>query len=228
MLFLLGVALLVIPTPVVGPAPTSADAQWAAVAACPRVGGGPGGGLGATAVCVGCKDGFAYLLTAAHAVPKGEARAYEFFTRESYPKPARTLTRGEVVVRLTDPDFALVKLPVGDTPVPFVHLAGAGERPKRFPVTAVAVGCPAGSPPACRVEKVVEKSFVRRPTAGDAFFWQVAVRPVGGMSGGPLLDAGGRVIGICAAAQDGRGFFAHLDEIQYGLKQNGYEWLFAP
>lgn len=205
----------------------SIEAQWALIAACPRVGGGPGGGASATAVCVGCKDGFAYLLTAAHAVPKGEARVYEFFTRESYPKPARSFTRGDVVVRLAASDVALVKLPVDAVTVPVLRLAGPGERPKRFPVAATAVGCPRASAPACRAEKVIEKAFVRRP-AGEAFFWRVEVAPVGGMSGGPLLDADRRVIGLCAAGEGGRGYFTHLDEIQYGLKQNGYGWLFAP
>lgn len=227
MVLLLTAALATVPAPVFGVAPTPADAQWAALEASPRVGGGPGGGgRNATAVCVGCKDGFAYLLTAAHVVPKGEPRAYEFFTRQSYPKAARTFTRGEVVVRLTDPDIALVKLPIGDARVPVVRLAGAGERPKRFPVLAVAVGCPEAVPPVCRLEKIVEKSFVRRPGGGDAFFWKSSAALVGGMSGGPLLDERGRVIGVCAATQNGSGFFVHLDEIHFGLKQNGYGWLF--
>lgn len=227
-MFLFAVALAVASVPVCAVAPTSADAQWAALAATARVGGGPNGGRSGGAVCVGCRDGFAYLLTAAHVVPPGEPRAYEFFDRASYPKVARTLTRGEVVVRLADADVALVKVPVGDRPVPVARLAGPGERPKRFPVAAVAVGCPNTAPPACRLEKLVDKSFVRRPGGGEAFFWQAAVAPVGGMSGGPLLGADGRVIGVCAAAQGGRGFYAHLDEIQYGLKQNGHGWLFAP
>ncbi|MDY3551871.1 serine protease [Gemmata sp. JC717] len=228
MLPFIGLMLMVAFAPVDASAPTAVDAQWAALAACPRVGGGPGGGTRATAVCIGCKDGFAYLLTAAHAVPKGEPRAYEFFTRESYPKVARTLTHGEVVVRLTDPDLALVKLPVGAPPAPVVRLAGPGARPKRFPVATAAVGCPRGAPPTCRAEKLIEKAFVRRPGGGAAFFWGSEGVPVGGMSGGPLLDAEGRVIGICAAAQGGRGYFAHLDEIHYALKRNGYDWLFTP
>ena len=223
-----------VPFPPAGLIPV--DAQWAAMAACPRVSAGPtrvsegpeGGGLVATAVCIGHRDGFAYLLTASHAVPDGEARAYEFYTRESYPKPARVLTHGEVVVRLADPDIALIKLPEAGEPVRVLPLAGPGGRPKRFPFAGVSLGCADGGLPRCRDEKVVEKVLVRRPGGGVAFYWRVAVPLVGGMSGGPLLGADGKVIGICSATQGGVGYCTHLDEVLYGLEQNGYGWLFRP
>jgi S1-C subfamily serine protease len=224
--FLLSAAIAAPPGPVAADAALPADAQWAAIAACPRVGGGPGEVAAATAACVGCRDGFAYLLTAAHAVPKGEARAYEFFARDTYPRPARTLTRGEVVLRLADADVALVKLPVGAAPVPALRLAPAGARPRRFPFAALSVGCPDGLPPRCRGERVVGKPLVRRPGGGAAFYWQAAAPPVGGMSGGPLLDGEGRVVGVCAAARGGQGYFAHADEILAGLKAAGYAWVF--
>jgi hypothetical protein len=128
---------------------------------------------------------------------------------------------------MADPDLVLVRLPAGEE-VPAVRLAGPGQRPKRFPFAAVSVGCPRASPQVVRAERVTDKRLVRRPGGGVAFFWEVAVPPVGGMSGGPLVDPDGRVIGICTAAQDGQGYFTHLDEILAALKREGYSWLAEP
>lgn len=201
-------------------------AREAAFAACARLRNGIDDSQTATAVCVGNRDGFAYLLTAAHAIPKGDARAYEFFAKESDPKPTRTLTRAEIVFRLAGPDLALVKIPTQGTPIPAIKLAPTGERPLRFPFDAVSIGCPNGVRPRDRSERIVAKALVRRDREDVAFYWQTAVVPVGGMSGGPLLDASGRVIGVCVAGQGGKGYFSHADEILYALKENGHAWLF--
>ena len=213
------------PTIIVGG--SLSETHWSMIEACPSIGGGVEGGPIATAVCIGQRDGFAYLLTAAHGVPQGEAKSYKFYTRQTYPKPSQTFARGEVVLRITDPDLALVKLPIGNGVVSTIPLAPPGERPKRFPFTTTALGCPNGKSPQIRSEKVIAKKLVRRPDEGVAFYWQVATPPVGGMSGGPLLNSDSKVIGICSATQGGVGYFTHADEILYALQQNGYGWLFA-
>ncbi len=220
--------LLAPPDPLAGAGLLPEGQRWAAVAGCVRVtGGGDAGPVGAAA-CVGYRDGFAYLLTANHVVPKAAGRKYEFYTEDSHPDAERAVVGGDVVVRLPDADVALVKVKVEEKPT-VLSLAGPGERPKHFPFAAVSVGCPAGNPPLTRAEKVVAKRAARRPEGGIAFFWEVAVPPIGGMSGGPLLDAKGHVIGICSAAErGGLGYFTHLDEILAGLKQHGYSWLAVP
>src|SRR6476469_7581489 len=81
------------------------EAQWAAILACPKISlpGGPSG----SGVVVGVKDGFAYLLTAAHAVPVPYDRVEVMFTeRPRYPKPAWFASDAEVVARWPDPDVA--------------------------------------------------------------------------------------------------------------------------
>lgn len=215
--------------PVVDPAALPARAQWAALAACPRVASrvdGTTNSATATGVAVGFRDGSAYVVTALHGIPDLVAeREVEFFTEQSYPRPARRFLAVEVAARWPEPDLALLRVKVGPDPVPTLPLAGPGQRPVRFPFDALSVGCSNGSPPTCRAEAVRAKRPVSRGDKGLAFFWELAAPPVPGRSGGPLLDDRGRVIGICSAGQGGRGYYTHLDEVLVGLKRKGYDWL---
>ena len=212
------------PGPVALDGPVSADVQWAVLQGTARVSNGEFGAA-ATAVCLGTRGRDSYFLTANHAVPKGQARLYEFFTKESYPKPSRTYSGGEVLVRIDEPDLALVKVPTGVDPPAVVRVARPGQRPKRYPFEAVSFGCPALAPPLSRLERITGKTLVRRLDDGDAFFWKSASPSVAGMSGGPLVDSEGRLIGLCSATQDGIGYFTHLDEILACLRRRNYGWL---
>ena len=215
------------PNPIVVSTVLSPDAQWAALQATVRIGSGANSGPVATAVCVRVKNGYAYLLTSNHTVPKGEVKTFEFFTKESYPKSDSTINSGDIILRLPECDVALVKVVVGPLGVPSIPLAGPNQRPKKFPFAAVAIGCPEGDPVRARAERITAKKLVRKADETIAFFWEADKAPVGGMSGGPLIDENGRVIGLCTAAQSGQGYYTHLDEILAGLKRNGYGWLAA-
>lgn len=199
-------------------------------AACCRVLNGADRVNAGTAVCVGHKGGAAYLLSAAHAIPADQAQTFQFFAAEGDAEPARQLRGGDILHRWTDQDLVLIRLPVEGEPLPELPLAAKGKRPKRFPAAAGAVGCPGGKPPAFRPEVVLARQLVRRPSGGLGFFWETESAPVGGMSGGPLLDAGGAVIGICSAAglTAGRGYYTHADEILAALAETEHGWLFAP
>jgi S1-C subfamily serine protease len=202
-----------------------AEAQWRAILACPRVVIG-GEGFG-TAAVVGHKGGFAYLLTAAHVVEPRAKLEFHAFTRDSYPLTARVLKESEVVLRLTDPDVALVRVKVGEEPLATVRLAPPGQRPRRFPFAAVSIGGGFGGAPTAWAETVTAKVLKRKGEDPQAFFWQTGRTPDKGRSGGPLLDADARLIGICAATTEAHGYYAHLDEILAGLKRNKYDWLWA-
>ena len=215
------------PDPTLGAAKLPVELRWATIAGCVRVTTGDTPGKYASAVCLGVREQHAYLLSSAHAIPKDAARVYEFFARDTYPTSVRTIVGGEIVLWLTDPDLALVKVSIGREPVSVLRLAAPGKRPKRYPFDAVSVGCPDGVTPVCRAERVLGKKLVRRPGDGLAFFWEAEQAPAHGMSGGPLVTLDGRVIGVCAAASEGRAYFTHADEILAALKTAGYGWLFT-
>jgi S1-C subfamily serine protease len=204
----------------------SSTAQWDALAASPRVLMQKGNAGTATGITLGVRDGFAYVLTASHAIPDdGAEREVQFFNREAYPRPAHRFQGVEVVAKWSAPDLALMKVKTGPDRVPVIPLAGPGQRPTRYPFDAISVGCSNGGPPVCRVETVTAKRVAKRPGDAFAFFWELSAPPAPGRSGGPLLDDQGRVIGVCAAAQGKSGYYTHLDEVLVGLKREGYGWL---
>lgn len=198
------------------------DGVWAKVLASPKV-SVPNAATG-SGVVVGVKDGFAYLLTANH-VAAADLVEVEFTSREQYPKPAWYGAGAEVVARWPDPDVALVRFPLGKRDVPVLPLAPAWQRPKTFPAPVVSVGVGGNRASVPLADTVIGKEFVRREGKGPAFFWRTEAAPERGRSGGPLLDARGRVIGITVAVRDGAGYYAHHDEILAALKRGGYGWL---
>src|SRR5688572_10862619 len=109
---LLLLVLMAPPDPTLGAAKMPPELRWATIAGCVRVTTGDTPGKFASAVCIGVREQHAYLLSSAHAIPKDAARVYEFFARDNYPSPVRTIPGGEIVLWLDDPDVALVKVPI--------------------------------------------------------------------------------------------------------------------
>ncbi len=187
-------------------------------------------------VTIGVIDGYAYVLTASHVISKDGDRRVEFFTKESFPDPEKSITTLPsditVLVSMPTPDFALLKVSLpkkeGTRP-PVAPLAPVLDRPKRFPVKVYAVGCSNGGegPPTVTVTTLIGKKLFKRSASDTAIFWETELTHEKGRSGGPLFDQDGRVIGICAANQldVNHGYFTYLDEIQAWMTKNGHDRL---
>ena len=137
----------------IGPTVRSANfteaIQWELVAASPRIVSVGVRQDTATGTTIGQRDGIAYVLTADHGVPGTDERELHYFTKESYPVPARKITGAVVALRLSDPDIAILKVPVGNEILPVVKLAAPGARPKKYPVPVLSIGCDDTRAPFC-------------------------------------------------------------------------------
>jgi len=217
-------ALLILSIPPLIAGPVSGDLQWKLIAATPRIVSTQGVRSIGTAVCIGVQNQTAYLLTAEHVVRGGAGFQLEFFTRESYPKVAFRLEDARVVKSYRVPDLALIAVPVGKHDVPSYPLSGPGQRPKQFPFAGLSIGNNAERF-SLRSETIIAKQLVR--SRDDvAFYWEMEKASDRGRSGGPLVDAQGRLIGIITATQQGKSYALHLDEILVTLKREQHAWLY--
>jgi len=172
------------------------------------------------------QDGaFVHLLTAGHIVGDAEHVTVDVFSAKSFPKPARTYQRVEVLARAKNPDLALLRLVTRD-PMPGV-----------LPI------CPADKLPPAREMRVLTcglgeqalelwtdtaagPKLVRKPTGETATLWELRRAATPGRSGGPLLDQRGYLLGIGSGRADGKGYAVAIEEIHRFLKQHKAQRLY--
>lgn len=190
-----------------------------ALAAVVRVSDPAAGAVG-SGVVVGVRTGYAYVLTAAHVLGPGARPTVEWFAGE---KVTAAPDRGEVVFRVAEADVAVVRLPAGRRDWPAIALV-----PRPAPTDRVeggwAIGCDNGKPPQVTAVALRGRKLVRRSDAATAFFWEAKEIAPGGRSGGPLLDAAGRVIGLCSGTQERLTYYTHADEIRAAFRKHGLGW----
>jgi hypothetical protein len=169
------------------------------------------------------RDGYFYVLTANHVV--ANAHDIQVHTFPTGDKPGPVLTDAVVLLQAADADLALLRLPAGSVKVTPLALPPPGTKLGGESFTGLSVGCAADGPPECRAEKIAGKRLLRRPNGVAAFVWETAEKPDHGRSGGPLLDARGRLVGVCSGTQDGKGYYSHLDEIHAAFTKRKYDWI---
>jgi hypothetical protein len=169
-----------------------------------------------------------YVLTASHVVADAREVDVETFSAASYPRPAKVYRFAEVIGRSGQGtlDLALIRFSASDPIGEKVPISKMKAYPPTF--LALSAGCSTGRPPSCSVESVVSTRLARREgQTAQALYWETKERPARGRSGGPLLDARGRLIGVCCGSNGDAGYYCHIDEIVRFLKQQGLHWLVA-
>jgi S1-C subfamily serine protease len=214
----LGLFALAAPPDVPGPV------REGGLAATVRVSDPAAGSVG-TGVVIGVRDGFVYVLTAAHVLGPDAKPQVEALTRPGAVAEGGPHDSCELVFRAAESDVAVVRLPAGKRDWPAARLAPppvGGTTPK----TGWSIGCDDGKEPRIEAVSLVGRKVVKKDGVGR-FFWEARGETVKGRSGGPLLDADGRLIGVCSGTQEGMSYYAHLDEIRSALDFHNLKWVLA-
>lgn len=183
----------------------------------------PRGGTGSGAL-VGFDSQFAYILTSHHVIDPGDRLQVEWVAANG---AKRVNTAVEVLAKSARSDLGVlrVRLETGVTP-PLPLPICPVEQNGLSDVRVMSAGCDHGQVPTCTMERLKGRTLLPRSNAYSAF-WLTDGPIVHGRSGGPLVDAGGNLIGICrgglAATKDqpAEGLFVAIEEIHAIVLQAG-------
>jgi S1-C subfamily serine protease len=186
----------------------------------------PATGTVGTGSVIAVKDGFAYVLTAAHLLTGDSAPTVETFSAAKPAEADAAFAKCTVRFRATDADLAVVRVPAGKRVWSSLSLA-----PVAFTDRALdrgwALGCDNGTQPRLQDIVIVGKQLVRKAGGQNAFHWETKGTTTSGRSGGPLLNAQGQLIGVCSGTQEGASYYTHADEIRKALLERGLDWMYA-
>lgn len=171
---------------------------------------------------------FVYVLTASHTVKTVKRVNVLTYTATPIPALAKIYSGAEVLDRAPDEDLALVRIRTKDPMAALLRVCSAKDAPKTETFQALTVGSSGGSAPTCELREVIAKRLAQRPDAEKkVWYWETSQDQEPGRSGGPIVDAQGRLIGVCSGRNEGRGYYCHLDEVHAFLDKRGFGGFFA-
>jgi S1-C subfamily serine protease len=172
------------------------------------------------------EEPFVYVLTANHVVGKANHLEVSVFTAASYPKAEKVYKGAEVLARDARADLAVLRLATKDAlPAP-LPLCPVDKAPDGKGTIVLTVGCQPNGVPLQMPDVVKAIRTVSKPGQdGKTKCWETAKGQVEGRSGGPMLDAQGRLIGVASGTSGGKGYYVHVEEIRAFLKHQALGWL---
>jgi trypsin-like peptidase len=200
-------------------------------------------------VVIRYEGGIAYVLTSAHIIdqtlPNGDEVEITFFPKgKSRADVAPIKTLLDPKSRMPEEDLAVIRLALKDPPPSVLPLCPKdqapslvfrsiperdGPPPPNQPLAVMTVGMgPLGTPEVI-LDRILIHRFLRKTRDSPGIFhWETEKEQAVGRSGGPLIDANGRVIGICSGTMNQKGYYLSVYEIHRCLLTFAWGFLSRP
>jgi S1-C subfamily serine protease len=157
-----------------------------------------------------------YALTAAHVV-QGRDKVSVFPLTEAPGMPA---LETDVVTRTSIAGADLAVLRIQDPAGRVRKAIEVAEKTRTAPFAAFSIGLPGTDRRTIRSETAVSAPNVKKENE-TARFWKCSDVSTEGRSGGPLVDASGKLIGICSGSDEKSGYYTHMDGILEIVRSSG-------
>jgi S1-C subfamily serine protease len=204
----------------------SKELQTSAVCASVRVVNSTKGAKGSGTI-VGRKGVFVYVLTANHVVDGAERLELALFSAANYPEPDAVVREVDVVASSKEADLAVLRFAWRKT-LASVPICPPDALTDGKAWSALSIGCENGRAPTCRAERVVDRKRIRKGGELAMLAWELEQEIAAGRSGGALLDARGRLLGVASGRSDGKAYFTHVAEVHALLRRKDLAFLFEP